>query len=111
MKANPEPDYPVEVIPGQIFDISLESIPSAGYRWNVGYDTKVVDLKSRDYVSSAGKIDKKLVGGSGWEIFKFQARQPGETLIEAKYQRGRQTPLEIKLFKVVIRDKKIDPLI
>ncbi len=107
MKANPDPNYPIEVILGQVFNISLESIPSAGYRWNVEYDSKIIDLKSKDYVSysSVENVYKKIktVGGGGWEIFEFQARQPGETFIEAKYQRGGQTPLEIKLFKIFIR--------
>jgi len=102
MKAHPNSNYPIELISGQVFTISLESIPSAGYRWNVEYDSKMVDLlKPKKYVPYSSAVG--AVGGGGWEIFEFQARQPGETLIKAKYQRGRRTPLETKLFKVHIR--------
>lgn len=102
MKANPDPNYPIEVILDQIFTISLESIPSTGYRWNVEYDSKIVNLiKPKKYVPYSSAVG--AVGGGGLEIFEFQAKQPGQTMIEAKYQRGMRPPLESKLFKVLIR--------
>jgi predicted secreted protein len=100
MKADPDPNNPIEVILGQGFTISLEAMPPAGYRWNVEYDPKMIDLlKPKAYFP----YSTKTVGGGGREIFEFQSKQPGETMIKAKYQRGRQTPLETKLFKVHIR--------
>ncbi len=100
MKADPDPDNPIEVTPGQVFTISLESIPPAGYRWNVEFDSKIVDLvKPKRYVP----YSTTTVGGGGREIFEFQAKQPGETLIKATYQRGKAAPLETKIFKVHVR--------
>ncbi len=99
MKVDPDPNYPIEVSVGQIFTISLESIPPSGYRWNVEYDSNMIDLlKPKKYVPYSSAI-----GGGGKEIFEFQARQPGETSITAKYQRGEETPLEITLFRVHIQ--------
>ncbi len=106
MNTNPDPDHPIKVIPGQVFTVSFESIPSAGYRWNVEYDPKIIDLKSNEFVPYSSIISKevKAVGGGGWEIFEFQAREPGETFIKAKYQRSWEAkPLETKLFEVHIR--------
>jgi predicted secreted protein len=100
MKTDPESNNPIEVIIGQVFTISLEAIPPAGYRWNVEYESKMIDfLKPKTYVP----YSSKTVGGGGREIFEFKAKQAGETLIKAKYQRREQTPLETKLFKVHIR--------
>ena len=99
MKADPDPNYPIELNLGQVFTISLESIPPAGYRWNVEYDSKMIDLhKPKRYIPFSS-----AVGGGGREVFEFQARHSGETSIKANYQRGKKTPLEIKLFRVHIR--------
>jgi len=104
MKSYPDPENPIENIVGEEFTISFESIPSAGFRWNVEYDSKIIKLESSDYVShpsfDADSSKIKIVGGAGREIFKFRGIQPGETLIKAKYQRVRGTPLEIKTFRV-----------
>ncbi|VVB88502.1 Chagasin family peptidase inhibitor I42 [uncultured archaeon] len=99
MKVNPDPNYPIEVTLGHGFTISLESIPTAGYTWNVEYDSKMIDLlKPKKYVPYSS-----AVGGGGWEIFEFQAKQPGETLIRAKYKRSWETNLlETHLFKIHI---------
>jgi predicted secreted protein len=100
MKADPDPNNPIVVTLGQVFTISLEAIPPAGYRWNVEFDSKMIDLiKPKTYVP----YSSIKVGGGGREIFEFQAKHLGETLIKAKYQRGGQTPLETKLFKIYIR--------
>ncbi len=102
MKANPDPNNPIEVTLGQVFTISLESIPSAGYKWNVEYDPKIIDLiKPKKYVPYSSAVG--TVGGSGQEIFEFKTRQSGETLFTAKYQRGKQTPMETKIFRILIR--------
>ncbi len=100
MKADPDPDHPIEVILGQVFTISLESIPSAGYTWHIENDPEMIDLlKPKKYVPYSS-----AVGGGGREIFEFKTRKPGETLIKAKYQRSWETkPLETKLFRVHIR--------
>jgi len=107
MKSYPDPENLIENIVGEGFTISFESIPSAGFRWNVEYDSKIIKLESNDYVSHSSfdtyssKI--KIAGGVGREIFNFRGIQPGETLIKAKYQRVRGNPLEIKIFRVNIR--------
>ncbi len=107
MKSYPDPENPIENIVGEMFAISFESIPSAGFRWSVEYDSRIIKLESNDYVShpsfntDSSKI--KIAGGAGREIFKFRGIQPGETLIKAKYQRVRGTPLEIKIFRVNVR--------
>ncbi len=99
MKVDPDPNYPIEVSVDQVFTISLESIPPAGYRWNVEYDSKMIDLcKPKAYVP----YSSRTVGGGGQELFEFQAKQLGETSIKADYQRGKEAPLETKLFRIQI---------
>ncbi len=107
MKTYPEPDNPIEAAVGRVFTISFESIPSAGYRWNVEFDSEIIDLISNEFVSHSSfePDDKKIktIGGAGREIFNFRAKQSGETQIRANYQRFKQAPLETKLFKINIR--------
>jgi predicted secreted protein len=107
MKSYPDPENLIENIVGEEFTISFESIPSAGFLWNVEYDLKIIKLESNEYVShssfDSGSSNIKIAGGVGCEIFKFRGIQPGETLIKAKYQRIRGNPLDIKIFKVNIR--------
>ena len=99
MKAYPDPNYPIDIAVGQVFTISLESIPPAGYRWKLEYDSKMIDLrKPKTYIP----YSSRTVGGGGQEIFEFQAKQVGETSIKANYQRGKEAPLETKLFRVQI---------
>ncbi len=99
MKVDPDPKYPIEVRIGQVFTISLESIPPAGYRWKVEYDSEIIDLlKPKTYVP----YSSRTIGGGGREIFEFQAKQVGETSMKANYQRGKETPLETKLFRVQV---------
>ncbi len=107
MKSYPDPENPINNIVGEEFTISFESIPSAGFRWSIEFDSKIIKLESSDYVThpsfDADSSKIKIEGGAGREIFKFCGIQPGETLIKAKYQRARATPLEIKVFRVNVR--------
>ncbi len=100
MKVHPSTDFPIEVTAGERFTISFQSIPSAGYTWFVEYDPKMIDfLAPKKYI-----FDPSKIGGIGQEIFEFEAKQPGETQIKAKYQREwEKTPLETKIFRILIR--------
>ena len=107
MKSYPDPENLIENIVGEEFTISFESIPSAGFRWNLEYDSKIIKLESNEYVSHSSfytnSIKIKIAEGAGREIFKFRGIRPGETIIKAKYQRVRGNPFEIKMFRVKIR--------
>jgi predicted secreted protein len=91
------PDIPIEVILGQIFNISLKSTPSTGYIWKPEYDFAMIELiKPPQFVPLSS-----LIGGGGEEIFEFQTKQLGETQIKMKYQRDwEMTHREIKVFTV-----------
>jgi predicted secreted protein len=49
MKSYPDPENLIENIVGEEFTISFESIPSAGFLWNVEYDLKIIKLESNEY--------------------------------------------------------------
>ncbi len=103
MKVQPDPDFPIEVTTGKRFTISFESIPSAGYTWLIEYDSKMIDfLAPKKFI-----FDPIKIGGIGQEIFEFEAKQPGETEIKAKYQREwEKKPLETKTFRILIHKNR-----
>ena len=94
-----DPDVPIEVILGENFTISLESIPSTGYMWKEEYDSTMIELlKPEEFVSRSSAI-----GGGGEEILEFQAKRVGETQIKMKHQREWESAArETKIFRVHI---------
>ncbi len=99
MRSESEPTVPIEVCVGETFAISLEAIPTTGYTWESEHDAKMVAL-----VDNSFKPHSAAIGAGGKEIFKFKAKQPGETQITLKYKREwEMTSRETKIFQVQIK--------
>ncbi len=93
------PNVPIEVPLGQVFALSLKSIPATGYTWKAEYNSAMIELqKPPEFLP-----DSYAIGGGGEVIFEFQTKQYGDTQIKMKYQREWKTAhREIKLFRVHI---------
>jgi predicted secreted protein len=99
MRVYHDPNFPIGVTLGEVFAISLESIPSTGYTWKTEYDFSMIKLiKPQKFVPRTSRI-----GGGGEEIFEFKTKQLGDTQIKMMYQREWETtPRKIELFTVHI---------
>jgi len=89
---------PIKVKLNHSFIISLESNPSTGFEWFAKYDSKKINLKKpKEFVLDSGQ----LVGGSGCELFEFEAIGASETEIEMIYKRNwEKNPIKIEKFKI-----------
>ena len=103
MRTYNDPNISIKATVGEVFAISLESVPSTGYTWKAEYDSSIIELlKPQKFVSNSSAI-----GGGGVEIFEFQTKQVGDSKIKMKYQREWETtPREIKIFQVYCNKKK-----
>ena len=67
---------PLSVARGDTVVVSLDEIPTSGYRWEVaGIDPTVLHLTDDDYIPSGGGG----VGGGGQRDFQFEVVGPGQT--------------------------------
>ena len=93
----------VELSRSQALDISLQSNPTTGYRWEVR------DLNEK-VLQQIGEPEfeprSKLIGAPGVEILHFRAVGVGQTTLRLVYRRswGKAVePLETFSVKVVVR--------
>jgi len=73
---------------GEEIIIVLESNPTTGYQWQVGYDSGRLELASQEFIVPE---DSDLVGAPGEEIFIFKALERGESDIAFSYLRPWET--------------------
>jgi inhibitor of cysteine peptidase len=80
---------PLRVIAGQAFDVSLEAVPTAGYRWEATIPadaTARVNLLGSDWVP-----ERPGLGGTAKQHFHFRALAPGTVVIHFRYSRSWDT--------------------
>lgn len=71
-------ENPINVSVGKDFTISLEANPgSTGFDWWTNFDTNYLSLVNKTF--TPGNSGSKIVGGSGTEIFTFNAKRVGNT--------------------------------
>lgn len=87
----------INVKPGAVFSIAVESNASTGYTWTISSapDRRLVRLMGSVYQKS----NPNLAGAPGKQIWTFKALSHGKTSIELKYARPweKDVPAE-KLF-------------
>ncbi|MFW9867581.1 MAG: protease inhibitor I42 family protein [Candidatus Thorarchaeota archaeon] len=81
---------------GDIFNLSLDSNPSTGYRWEINFDTNYLKLEETHYTP----VNSKL-GGGGKQYFSFLPLKNGKTTITMLYKRNWEK-IEIKKEKFLI---------
>jgi predicted secreted protein len=75
----------IETKVGEVFEISLEATPTAGFRWELSFPTEA-DLV--DFVGTEWRpLQPGLIGGSAAQIFRFSAMAPGELTLVFEYRR------------------------
>jgi len=76
----------MEVVAGEVFDLTLQSNPTTGFRWDLAgpVDEAVVSLVEHRYMPPA----KQIPGRGGSEVWSFRAVGPGETDIVLVYARS-----------------------
>lgn len=75
----------IQMVPGQIMVITLQSNPTTGYRW------EFVDLDQAQFAEQGEaefKSDSNLLGAGGVEIFRLKILETGEGAIHMIYHRS-----------------------
>jgi len=97
----------VEVAAGQTLILTLESNPTTGYRWEVVEAQDAVLRQTGEAVFTvASELDPPPPGTGGVEVFRFEAVEAGETLLELVYHRPWEEgvePLETYSIQVTVR--------
>lgn len=97
----------VEADLGQVLVLTLESNPTTGFRWEV-VEAKDSVLRQRGEAEFRviSELDPPPPGAGGVEVFRFEAVETGETLLELIYHRPWEEgvePLETFSVQVVVR--------
>ena len=97
----------IEVDAGQALVLTLESNPTTGFRWEVvEMEDAVLRPKGEAEFKLASELDSPPPGTGGVEIFRFEAVNAGETLLELVYHRPWEEgvePLETFSVRVIVR--------
>lgn len=81
----------VTVSKGQILELQLVSNPSTGYTWQVSeLDTELLDWSGE--VEFTPQSD--LIGAGGVEVFRFKARNTGQSQLSLIYHRSWEEGVE-----------------
>jgi inhibitor of cysteine peptidase len=87
---------------GDRFVIALDSNPTTGYGWEIGYDMNELELVKDEY-----KPDEKaagLVGAGGTQYYELKALKTGDSEITLVYKRSWETEvIETRIFTVEIK--------
>ena len=92
---------------GQTLVITLEANPSTGYRWDVvDAEGQVVAQAGEPEFQSSAEGQGNVVGASGIQVLRFEAKQTGTTTLALVYHRPWETdvePLETLTVEVEVR--------
>lgn len=96
----------VELAPGQVLEVTLESNPTTGYSWEVSeVDGAVLAQEGESEFREAPKEGEEMVGAGGTETFRFSSTA-GKTTLTLVYRRSWEEgvdPLETFSVRVVVR--------
>ena len=97
----------IEVDVAQSLVLTLESNPTTGFRWElVGLEDAVLQPMGDAEFKVASELDPPPPGTGGVEIYRFEAVDAGETLLELVYRRPWEEgvePLETFSIRVTAR--------
>ncbi len=82
----------LDITQNQTLNIKLESNITTGYKWNLMTEpnSKILKFVSSDYVGPTPG-SQPLVGGGGYELWRFQAVGTGTTTLKLGYYRPWET--------------------
>jgi inhibitor of cysteine peptidase len=94
-----DPNVPVVVKVGESFSVSLASNPTTGYTWDAEYDSSFVVESKSSFIPIS-----EAMGAGGKELFEFQTKKAGITVITLKHKRPWESEIKKTLiFKVDIK--------
>lgn len=67
--------------------VRLESNPTTGYQWELSECDKSVLAPQGEPQYEAAKQNQPVVGGGGWETFRFKPQKVGQTHLKLIYHR------------------------
>jgi inhibitor of cysteine peptidase len=93
----------VELDPGQILVVTLESNPSTGYRWEVAENNEfILEQLGEAEFKPSDTGDPPLVGAGGWEIFRFKPVGAGQMILKLVYRRPWEDTDPFKTFSIEV---------
>lgn len=99
MRCFRDPAQAIHVGVEETFAIELEGNPTTGYTWHARLPQRCLDLVEHEF-SVAGR----KAGAAGMEIFRFRAREVGQTEVMFAYRRPwGGTVREMRRFQVEVR--------
>lgn len=72
---------------GATFEVSLEGSPTTGFTWEAELPPSERELVEPVGTEWRRSDDKKKLGGSATQIFRFRALRRGETTLRFRYRR------------------------
>jgi predicted secreted protein len=86
----------------QSFTLDLDSLPTAGYKWTVEFDSGFLRLDKEWYMTPK----PEAIGGGSTEVFAFTPQRSGETEVFAIYKRPWETnAMNRRIFRIQIFDE------
>ena len=93
------PNVPIVVKVGESFTISLDSNPTTGYVWHANYDSSFVSESTSSFTPIS-----QAIGAGGKELFEFQTKRVGLTVITMKQSRSWKSEItKTLIFKIDIK--------
>ncbi len=80
----------VEVVAGSIVEITLESNPTTGFRWELAgpIDDRMLALIESEYLlGEKARQDPPVPGAGGTEVWTFETLAAGDTTVSLAYSR------------------------
>ena len=97
----------IELKPGQVLVVTLESNPSTGYQWEVVVvDTAVLQQIGEAEFLPAASTGMQIVGAGGMERFRFKALKKAESSLGLVYRRPwekEEEPAKTFLIQISVR--------
>ncbi len=81
---------PIAVVPGQTFEIGLETTEGTGFEWTIteGPDAELVTVTDPDGSDKPAGSSSDAAGATGVTVFEFKAKASGTTEITFTYDRS-----------------------
>jgi len=76
---------PIRVNVGDVFEVRLEGVPTAGYRWALDLNDEQRELV--ELVATAWESPAGVLGGEATQAFRLRARRSGEAMLSFGYRR------------------------
>ncbi len=97
--------YEYKVNKNEIFEITLKSNPTTGYKWKwiKEHPSKIIDSVSSTYIQD--KAEPYMMGVGGNEIWKFKGKEKGIDTLTFEYCRSWEPNSTVETKKIIVKIK------